>query len=166
MNVQLQQLISLQEIDSEIAELNKCIEVIPEQIASGEKELAEKKDKLTAAQEEIESLIKNRHQIEQDVQIENDHIAKTKGKLTLVKTNKEYTAILHEVDAVKKKITALEEMGTTLKEALAKNINPDTITVERVEMVGPKVGKDLREKAMLSILYAIIGIVIYISWRF
>ena len=61
---------------------------------------------------------------------------------------------------------ALEEMGTTLKEALAKNINPDTITVERVEMVGPKVGKDLREKAMLSILYAIIGIVIYISWRF
>nr|NIY16007.1 protein translocase subunit SecF [Nitrospinaceae bacterium] len=36
----------------------------------------------------------------------------------------------------------------------------------RVEMVGPKVGKDLREKAVLSIIYAIIGIVIYISWRF
>ena len=33
-------------------------------------------------------------------------------------------------------------------------------------MVGPKVGKDLREKAILSIIYAIIGIVIYISWRF
>jgi len=117
MNVQLQQLISLQEIDSEIAELNKCIEVIPEQIASGEKELAEKKDKLTAAQEEIESLIKNRHQIEQDVQIENDHIAKTKGKLTAVKTNKEYTAILHEVDAVKEKITALEDRELELMEA-------------------------------------------------
>jgi preprotein translocase subunit SecF len=33
-------------------------------------------------------------------------------------------------------------------------------------MVGPKVGRDLREKALLSILYAVIGIVIYISWRF
>ena len=33
-------------------------------------------------------------------------------------------------------------------------------------MGGPKVGRDLREKALLSILYAIIGIVIYISWRF
>jgi preprotein translocase subunit SecF len=33
-------------------------------------------------------------------------------------------------------------------------------------MVGPKVGRDLREKAILSILYAVIGIVIYISWRF
>ncbi|MDH5764354.1 MAG: protein translocase subunit SecF, partial [Nitrospinota bacterium] len=36
----------------------------------------------------------------------------------------------------------------------------------RVEMVGPKVGKDLRMKALLSIVYAIIGIVLYISWRF
>ena len=33
-------------------------------------------------------------------------------------------------------------------------------------MVGPKVGRDLREKALLSILYAVIGIVLYISWRF
>jgi preprotein translocase subunit SecF len=37
---------------------------------------------------------------------------------------------------------------------------------ERVEMVGPKVGKDLREKAFLSIVYAILGIIVYISWRF
>ena len=33
-------------------------------------------------------------------------------------------------------------------------------------MVGPKVGKDLREKAFLSIVYAILGIIVYISWRF
>jgi preprotein translocase subunit SecF len=33
-------------------------------------------------------------------------------------------------------------------------------------MVGPKVGRDLREKALLSIFYALIGIIIYISWRF
>ncbi len=117
MNVQLQQLISLQKVDSEIAELNKGIEVIPGQIAAGEKELAEKKDKLNTAQEEIESLKKTRHQIEQDVQVENDHIAKTKGKLTIVKTNKEYTAILHEVDAVKEKITSLEDKELELMES-------------------------------------------------
>jgi preprotein translocase subunit SecF len=33
-------------------------------------------------------------------------------------------------------------------------------------MVGPQVGKDLRQKGLLSILYAMIGILIYISWRF
>ncbi len=60
----------------------------------------------------------------------------------------------------------LEEVGHQVKESLGGKFNLEDISVERVEMVGPKVGRDLREKAMLSILYAIIGIVAYISWRF
>jgi len=60
----------------------------------------------------------------------------------------------------------LEEMGSRIKRALGKTMVEDDITIDRVEMVGPKVGKDLREKALLSILYAILGIVIYVSWRF
>ena len=60
----------------------------------------------------------------------------------------------------------LEAVGSMVRKSLMGKFNIDEITVERVEMVGPKVGRDLREKAMLSILYAIIGIVIYISWRF
>jgi preprotein translocase subunit SecF len=60
----------------------------------------------------------------------------------------------------------LEEVGSQVKNSLKDKFNLDDITVERVEMVGPKVGRDLREKAFLSIIYAIIGIVIYISWRF
>ena len=57
----------------------------------------------------------------------------------------------------------LEAVGAMVKRSLSEKFNVDEITLERVEMVGPKVGKDLREKALLSILYAIIGIVIYIS---
>ena len=60
----------------------------------------------------------------------------------------------------------LEAVGAMVKRSLSQQFNSDDIIVERVEMVGPKVGRDLREKALLSILYAIIGIVIYISWRF
>jgi preprotein translocase subunit SecF len=60
----------------------------------------------------------------------------------------------------------LEAVGSMVRRSLMGKFNVDEITVERVEMVGPKVGRDLREKALLSILYAIIGIVIYISWRF
>ncbi|TDJ53840.1 MAG: protein translocase subunit SecF [Nitrospina sp.] len=59
----------------------------------------------------------------------------------------------------------LEEMGSRIKESLQTK-GFTGITIERVEMVGPKVGKDLRQKALLSIVYAIIAIVIYISWRF
>ena len=60
----------------------------------------------------------------------------------------------------------LEAVGAMVKRSLSQKFHSDDIIVERVEMVGPKVGRDLREKALLSILYAIIGIVIYISWRF
>jgi len=60
----------------------------------------------------------------------------------------------------------MQEMGSRIKSALGKTMDENDITIDRVEMVGPKVGKDLREKALLSILYAILGIVIYVSWRF
>ena len=60
----------------------------------------------------------------------------------------------------------MEEMGARIKESLEKTKGFTGIVIERVEMVGPKVGKDLRMKALLSILYAVIGIIIYISWRF
>ena len=40
------------------------------------------------------------------------------------------------------------------------------LTVVRQEMVGPKVGKDLRGKALLSIFWAVLGILIYVSLRF
>lgn len=59
-----------------------------------------------------------------------------------------------------------EDIGSIIKAELGKSMDAGGIIIERVEMVGPKVGKDLRMKALLSILYAIIGIVIYISWRF
>lgn len=60
----------------------------------------------------------------------------------------------------------LKAIGSQVRNSLGEHFNKADITIERVEMVGPKVGSDLREKALLSILYAIIGIVIYISWRF
>jgi preprotein translocase subunit SecF len=41
-----------------------------------------------------------------------------------------------------------------------------SVTVRRVEMVGPQVGKDLREKALFAMFYALLFIAIYISGRF
>jgi len=60
----------------------------------------------------------------------------------------------------------LEDMNVTVKNQLEKDFAPESFEVVRVEMVGPKVGRDLREQAILSIFYALIGIIIYISWRF
>lgn len=40
------------------------------------------------------------------------------------------------------------------------------VDVRRVEMVGPQVGKDLREKALFAMFYSLLFIAIYISGRF
>jgi len=40
------------------------------------------------------------------------------------------------------------------------------VDVQRVEMVGPQVGKDLRSKALYALFYALVFIAIYISGRF
>lgn len=40
------------------------------------------------------------------------------------------------------------------------------IEVQRVEMVGPQIGKDLRSKALYALFYALVFIAIYISGRF
>ncbi len=118
MNVQLQRLVNLQELDIEISDQNKILGMIPKQISKGESELEEKKGKLNSVLEVIESLKKNRSQLEQDVVAENDHMAKTKAKLPNIKTNKEYSALLSEVDAIKEKISGIEERELEIMEEL------------------------------------------------
>jgi preprotein translocase subunit SecF len=62
-----------------------------------------------------------------------------------------------------------ENMGLLsqkVKTSLSKRIENEQFEIRRVEMVGPKVGKDLRKKGVNSIIYALLGILIYITIRF
>jgi len=60
----------------------------------------------------------------------------------------------------------LEGLSQRISDALAQQYGEGKVEVRRTEMVGPQVGKDLREKGLLAVLYAIIGILVYITWRF
>lgn len=60
----------------------------------------------------------------------------------------------------------LKGLSDTIEEALSTAYPAGAFEIWRVEVVGPKVGKDLREKGMLAMIYAMIGILIYITWRF
>lgn len=60
----------------------------------------------------------------------------------------------------------LKGLSQSIQSALEKNYGSGKVEVRRTEMVGPQVGKDLRQKGLLAVLYAMIGILIYITWRF
>ncbi len=59
-----------------------------------------------------------------------------------------------------------ETVRVAVESALAKNLPDSGYAVQRLEMVGPKVGADLRGKALEAIFYSVLLIAIYISGRF
>jgi len=60
----------------------------------------------------------------------------------------------------------LKRLAEKIREVLEERLGKGSVEIRRVEMVGPKVGKDLRKKALLALFYAILAIGIYISGRF
>jgi preprotein translocase subunit SecF len=59
-----------------------------------------------------------------------------------------------------------DELSGMISGSLEMAYGESMVDIRRVEMVGPQVGKDLRQKGLLSIVYAMVGILIYIAWRF
>jgi preprotein translocase subunit SecF len=67
---------------------------------------------------------------------------------------------------VEKSVSDLEVLSLNIEEALQQAYGKEGVEIRRTEMVGPKVGKVLRRKGILAIAYALIGILIYVTWRF
>jgi len=62
-------------------------------------------------------------------------------------------------------VMTTEGFTTDVQQALAASTGKE-VEIRRVEMVGPQVGQDLREKALFAMFYALLFITIYISGRF
>ncbi len=57
------------------------------------------------------------------------------------------------------------EIVDTVTGVVKKTFN-GKVEIRRVEMIGPTVGKELREKGIMALIYALIGILLYVAWRF
>jgi preprotein translocase subunit SecF len=53
-----------------------------------------------------------------------------------------------------------------LKAELLKDFPQRTIDIRRTETIGPKVGKELQNRAWAAIIVSLFGILVYVSWRF
>jgi len=62
--------------------------------------------------------------------------------------------------------TAAENLRAEVEEALSTGLPDRNATIQRLEMVGPKVGADLRNMAVEALFYALLLITVYISGRF
>jgi len=60
----------------------------------------------------------------------------------------------------------LKLLTDRIDSALAKTFGAGTYEIRRVEAVGPKVGKDLSQKAVLALALSWAAMLVYIAWRF
>jgi preprotein translocase subunit SecF len=60
----------------------------------------------------------------------------------------------------------LQNLRSAIVASLTKHFGANSVEVRRVEAVGPKVGSELRRKALLAIYYSLLFMAVYISGRF
>jgi preprotein translocase SecF subunit len=83
-----------------------------------------------------------------------------------IKDSEGRTLILIKTKAVgdaKDKVST--QIVNIIKKSFPDNIDPETL-IRLQEEVGPKIGEELKGKAILAIFWALLGIIIYIWWRF
>lgn len=64
------------------------------------------------------------------------------------------------------KVTPERAVAKKIEAALSAGISGQKVEVRRVETVGPKIGTELRASAFKAVIFSLLLILIYISWRF
>lgn len=102
-------MLKLQELDARLHECHAREKEIPKQKIK----FQTVRDRLTAELKEREQHVKNleleQRTCEKDIEAKKEQILKYQQQLNSVKKNEEYTALLHEIDGVKKTIGQKEE---------------------------------------------------------
>ena len=102
MREKMERLVALQTVDLKIQEMERAKEEIPQRLASLEEEFKKEEEKLKAERTGFEKLQKDRRQKEKDLEEEIDRVKKAEARVFEIKTNKEYQAVLKEIETAKK----------------------------------------------------------------
>ena len=109
MNPQLEYLIQIQELDLRIRVLDNEIDAMPKEIELLRQNYLKEEALWEAAKLRLDELEKERRKKERELEVSEEKLSKYNTQLLAVKTNKEYTVMLHEIDQCKEGISDLEE---------------------------------------------------------
>jgi uncharacterized protein len=112
----LQTLIELQEYDSRIARLDTEAARLPREIEAIRKALAEASTSVEQLRTRFDATRKDLRAREKDLEVTAAKQTKTAGRLWEVKTNKEYSAVLLEIEEIKQEKAQSEEQILALME--------------------------------------------------
>lgn len=109
MDEHLSLLIQLQEIDTEIRSLNIRKKQLPVKLAALEDKRTANKKNLDGVKETLLIVQKDRRDREQDLESGIQKTERLKGRASEIKTNKEYQALLKEIEVAEQEKKAIED---------------------------------------------------------
>lgn len=120
MEQQLGLLIQLQEIDLKVRRLSEQQKRFPEVLASFEQRRAQNKEELERTREALQTAQKNKRDKDKDLEAGAQKVEKLKAHTSEIKTNKEYTALLKEIETAEKENKTIEDEILVLMERIDK----------------------------------------------
>ncbi|MFB3895069.1 MAG: zinc ribbon domain-containing protein [bacterium] len=118
MDKNLQQLIQLQKLDSQIQAKHTRLNELPLELNRHRDTLNAIIAKHDAAHHEFERLTKERHACELDLKQDEENVKTFSSQLYSVKTNEQYNALKHEIAQIKEKISKTEDAILELMDKL------------------------------------------------
>ena len=108
MNGDLELLLKLQSIDYDLGELERSKEYIPDMMENLQREISDSEKKLQEVTESLGTDRLEKKDAELQLQEKQDKLKKLQERMMAIKTNKEYDALVSEIDQVKGDISDLE----------------------------------------------------------
>ncbi len=106
---QLKKLVEVQKIDEQIYKFNQDLQEKPQIIENLKNEFEETKTHLNALEEKLKHIQVDRKEKELELKAKEDEIAKANTVLSELKTNKEYSAKISEIESIKADKSQIEE---------------------------------------------------------
>jgi hypothetical protein len=124
MSPDLQRLITLQKLESTIADARAAIASHPQRLADADVRLGESRQAVEVAKARLKENQEARRALEKDVALYQGRLTKFKDQLSAVKTNREYQAIQHEI------ATAQSDLGAVEEKMLERMLEADEMTAD------------------------------------
>jgi len=146
-DVEFENLINLQKLDTEIGHISALLENNPLQISEIDKKIIDSTQAIAKAKESFTLNQEKRKSLEDEVNDVKVQISKYKVQLNEVKTNREYSSLLKEIEEAQQKIDRLEE------EIISQMLSSDDIEKEikdSTEKHSREESKLLKEKEAIN----------------
>ncbi|ACU90037.1 zinc ribbon domain-containing protein [Desulfomicrobium baculatum] len=111
---QIEQLVVLQKVDSEMITLQRILEDAPKQLQSLQEKQAYLKQQQAVIQEKVDVLMEQKNRLESEIENDTQKVKKSKNKLMMVENTKEYHAMMREMDTMEKMNRSREEEKANL----------------------------------------------------